>query len=78
MNHRIIFPVFETNGVAVVVPAPECGLTIEEIAVRTVPPSTPYKIVDVSEIPADRTFRSAWEYQDIEPALEEVLPEATA
>jgi hypothetical protein len=27
-----------------------------------VPANTPYKIVDVSEIPSDRTFRNAWEY----------------
>jgi hypothetical protein len=63
--------------VAVIIPAAECGLTIEEIAVKDVPPivvhgpegsvasSTPrpFKIVDVSEIPTDRTFRGAWTWQ---------------
>jgi ribosomal protein S12 len=42
----------------------ECGLTIEEIAVKDVPAGVPYKIVDVSDIPEDRTFRDAWEYQE--------------
>jgi hypothetical protein len=61
MNKRIIFPTDE-GGVAVIVPAPECGLTIEEIAAKDVPQGKPFKIVDVADIPSDRTFRGAWEY----------------
>ena len=61
MNSRIIYPNDE-GGVSVIVPAPECGLTIEQIAIKDVPAGKPYKIVDVSEIPTDRTFRNAWEY----------------
>lgn len=74
-NFRVIYPTDE-GGVAVIIPAAECGLSIEEIAAKDVPPivvhgpegsvaaSTPrpYKIVDVSDIPEDRTFRAAWEY----------------
>ena len=63
MNQRIIYPTDE-GGVAVIVPAPECGLTIEQIAAKDVPVGKPFKIVDVSEIPSDRTFRNAWEYQE--------------
>ena len=59
MNSRIIYPNDE-GGVSVIVPAPECGLTIEEIAAKDVPAGKPFKIVDVSDIPSDRTFRSAW------------------
>ena len=33
------------------------------IAQKDVPSGRPYKIVDVSEVPTDRTFRNAWEYQ---------------
>ena len=62
MNQRIIYPL-DNGGVAVVVPAPECGLTIEEIAAKDVPAGKPFKIVDVADIPTDRTFRNAWEYQ---------------
>jgi ribosomal protein S12 len=60
MNKRIIYPT--DDGVAVIIPAPECGLTIEEIAAKDVPAGVEYKIVDVSDIPEDRTFRNAWEY----------------
>jgi hypothetical protein len=60
MNSRIIYP----NGVSVIVPAPECGLTIEQIAIKDVPAGKPYKVVDVVDIPTDRTFRNAWEYTE--------------
>lgn len=63
MNQRIIYPTDE-GGVAVIVPAPECGLTIQEIAVKDVPAGKPYKIVDVVDIPSDRTFREAWEFAE--------------
>jgi hypothetical protein len=39
-------------------------MTIEEIAAKDVPAGKPFKIVDVSEIPSDRTFRNAWEYSE--------------
>ncbi len=61
MNQRIIYPT--DDGVAIIVPA-DCGLTIEEIAVKDVPAGKPYKIVNVADIPTDRTFRNAWEYQE--------------
>lgn len=60
MNQRIIYQ-NEEGGVAVIVPAPECGLTIEEIAAKDVPAGKSYEIVDLSAIPTDRTFRNAWE-----------------
>jgi len=63
MNERIIYPT-DDGGVAVIVPAPECGLSIEEIAAKDVPAGKPHKILDASEIPSDRTFRNAWEYQE--------------
>jgi hypothetical protein len=60
MNQRIIYPT-DDGGVAILIPA-NCGLTIEEIAAKDVPAGKPYKIVDGSDIPTDRTFRNAWEY----------------
>jgi hypothetical protein len=60
MNQRIIYPT-DDGGVAIIIPA-NCGMTIEEIAAKDVPSGKPYKIVDASEIPTDRTFRNAWEY----------------
>jgi hypothetical protein len=61
MNQRIIYPT--DDGVVIIIPA-DCGLTIEEIAAKDVPAGKPYKIVDVADIPTDRTFRDAWEYQE--------------
>jgi hypothetical protein len=29
-----------------------------------VPQGKPYKIVDVTDIPTERTFRNAWEYSE--------------
>ena len=63
MTQLIIYP-NDNGGVVVLTPAPECGLTIEEIAAKDVPQGKPYKIVDGSDIPTDRTFRNAWEYQE--------------
>ena len=60
MNQRIIFPNDE-GGVSVIIPT-DCGLTLEEIAAKDVPAGKPFEIVDVSDIPEDRTFRNAWEY----------------
>lgn len=65
MEKRIIYPT-DNGGVAVIVPAPEYlqNHTIEQLAAKDVPEGKPYKIVDVADIPSDRTFRNAWEYQE--------------
>lgn len=61
---KIIYP-NEQGGVCVIVPTPEAleSMTIEEIAAKDVPQGIEYKIIDASELPQDRTFRNAWEYQ---------------
>jgi len=59
--NRIIYPT-DDGGVAIIIPAPDCGLTIDEIAAKDVPAGKPFQIVDASDIPTDRTFRAAWEY----------------
>lgn len=61
MNFRITYQTPE-GGVAVIIPTDDCGLTIEQIAAKDVPAGIPFKIVDVSAIPSDRTFRNAWEH----------------
>jgi hypothetical protein len=58
MDKRIIYQ-NEEGGVSVIIPA-DCGLTIEQIAAKDVPAGLPYKIVDVADIPTDRSERSAW------------------
>ena len=60
-NPRILYPTPD-GGVAIIIPTGE--LPIEEVAKKDVPAGgVPYTIVDASEIPDDRTFRAAWEYQ---------------
>ena len=60
-NPRIIYPTPE-GGVAIIIPAPDCGLTVEEIAAKDVPAGVPFRIVEAADIPEDRTFRNAWEF----------------
>lgn len=64
---RIIYQ-NDDNSISILTPAPECPLTLEEIAAKDVPTGKKYKIVDVSEIPTDRTFRNAWEIEESELA----------
>ena len=59
MDKRIIYQT-EDGGVAIIVPSPDCGLSIEQIAAKDVPAGKAYKIVDVADIPTDRTWRNAW------------------
>ena len=59
MNQRIIYK-NESGGVSVIIPSPDCGLTVEQSARKDVPVGKPYKIVNVSEIPSDRADRDAW------------------
>ena len=65
MNQRIIYP-NDDGGVSILIPTPEymAEHTIEELAAKDVPAGKEYKIVDVADIPSDRTFRNAWEYQE--------------
>jgi hypothetical protein len=60
-NPRIIYPTPE-GGVAIIIPAHDCGLTVEEIAAKDVPAGVPFRIVSSADIPSDRTFRNAWEF----------------
>jgi len=62
MTKRIIYPT-DDGGVAVIVPASECGLTIEQIAAKDVPEGKPFKIINTADVPSDRTFRNAWEFK---------------
>jgi hypothetical protein len=61
MDKRIVYK-NDDGTIAIIVPA-DCGLTIEEIAAKDVPAGKEYHIVNVSDIPSDRTFRNAWTWQ---------------
>lgn len=36
-------------------------ITVEDIAKKDVPQGKPFKIVDVADVPTDRSLRNAWE-----------------
>ena len=67
MPKRIIYPT-DNGGVAIIIPAPDWlaqeGNTIELLASMNVPEGKPYKIINTSDVPTDRTFRDAWEYEE--------------
>jgi len=54
MNQRIVYT-NDDGTVAVIVPAVSV-----ELALKDVPTGKDYHIVDVADIPTDRTFRDAW------------------
>jgi len=62
MNQRILYSTNE-GGVAVIIPTGE--LSVTDTAKKDVPTGVAYWIVDVSEIPSDRTDRDAWELVDM-------------
>jgi len=58
MNQRIIYP--NETGIAVIIPSGD--LSVEGTALKDVPTGVKYKIIDASDLPQERDFRGAWEY----------------
>lgn len=65
MDRVIIYPNSD-GGISIIIPI-DCGLSVEEIALKDTPQGLPYKIINRSDIPEDRTFRDAWETDFSEP-----------
>jgi hypothetical protein len=65
--NRIIYKTDE-GGVAVIIPTPEAleQHGIQAIAIKDVPAGKPFKIIDASEVPTDRTYRDAWTVDEAE------------
>jgi hypothetical protein len=59
LDTRVIYQ-NEEGGVSIIVPSSEC-LSIDTL-IAIVPTGTPYEVVNVSEIPSDRTYRNAWTF----------------
>jgi hypothetical protein len=55
---RIIYP--NETGISVLTPTGE--LSLEETALKDVPSGVKYKIIDSEDLPPDRDFRNAWEF----------------
>ena len=64
---RIIYKT-DQGGVAVIIPTQEAIdiYGIDAIAIKDVPAGKPYRIVDASAIPSDRSERDAWTINDAE------------
>lgn len=71
-NKLVIFP-NDDGGISVLHPVLDCGLSVEEIAVKGVPSGTPFKYITADDLPTDddgnydRSFRSAWEADFSQP-----------
>jgi hypothetical protein len=65
--NRIIYKT-DQGGVAVIIPTQEAldAHGIMAIAIKDVPAGKPFKIVDVSDIPSDRSERYAWTVDEAE------------
>ena len=60
-DKRIVY-LRDDGGVTILMPSDNCGLTVEEIQAKDVPPGKTSYIIDKSEVPTDRSFRDAWTY----------------
>ena len=64
----------DDGGIAVIVPAQDCGLTIEQIAAKDVPAGIPWRIINATDLPS-RDSRLRWRWTDSGPvAVEEEMP----
>lgn len=59
INYRIVYT-DDSGRACIIVPAAKELRTVEEIAKKDVPTGKKYKIVPVSDISSDRSFRNAW------------------
>jgi len=67
VTRKIIYPQ-ENGSIAMIIPAPNCGISIEEIARKDVPADTPYLILDDSDIPHEHSeYFNAWEADFSDP-----------
>lgn len=74
MSKVVIYPLnalSEEPGmgkIAVLFPAPQSRLTVEQIALKDVSQGTPYLIIDASDLPSDPTYRDAWDADFSQPS----------
>jgi len=60
-DKRIIYSNAD-GSIAIITPADNCDLTVEQIQAKDVPSGKTSYIVDKSVVPTDRSFRNAWTY----------------
>ena len=54
----------DDGNLCIVIPADNCGLTLEQIKAKDCPSGKTIYTVDKSAIPTDRSFRNAWTYTE--------------
>ena len=59
---RIVYNDPTTGIAAIIIPAPESTRTLDELVARSVPSGVQHSIVNVEDVPTDRSFRDAWKY----------------
>jgi len=60
-NKRVIYDNGE-GGVSILVPSTHCP-SIDRL-IQDVPAGRAYQVIDMSEVPTDRTFRDAWTFEE--------------
>jgi hypothetical protein len=63
MNNVIVYKT-EDDGVAILYPSENWSGTLEQLAIKDVPKDVKWSIVDISSIPKDVVFRSAWKIKN--------------
>ena len=61
-SNKLIVYTEDDGSVAIICPAVNCGLSVEEIRDKDVPNGKTGTILDKSAIPTDRSFRNAWTF----------------
>ena len=59
---RIIYNDPTTGIAAIIIPAAKSSRTLDEIVANSVPSGVQHSIVNVGDVPSDRSFRNAWKY----------------
>ena len=54
----------DDGSISIVVPADNCGLTLDQIKSKDCPSGKTVYTVNKSAIPTDRSFRNAWTYTE--------------
>ena len=54
----------DDGSIAIVIPADNTSLTLDEIKAKDCPSGKTVYTVDKSDIPTDRSFRDAWTYTE--------------
>jgi len=55
-----IFQPTDSDTISVLIPAPNCELSLMDICRKDCPSGVKFKIIEHTDLPEDREFRDAW------------------